>query len=59
MFVFFHKGENVIDNLGKDNVKPLKYLEVVANGDNSIEEQIKARIVAGNRPLYIYNDFKK
>ena len=46
-----------IDNLEVENVQSFKYLGVLINGHNSIEEEIKARIAAGNRAFYANKKF--
>ena len=46
--------KTVIDNLEIDDVwvQSFKYLEVVIDGENSNEEEIKARIEAGKTKFY-------
>jgi hypothetical protein len=45
-----HKLE--IDTISFESVQSFKYLGSVINQDNTIEEEIKERIIAGNKAFY-------
>jgi hypothetical protein len=41
-----------IDTMSFESVQSFKYLESVVNQNNTIEEEIKERIIAGNKDFY-------
>ena len=41
-----------IDNMSLESVQSFKYLGSTANHNNTIEEEIKERIIAGDRAFY-------
>jgi hypothetical protein len=42
-----------------EQVKSFKYLGSIVNGNNSIEEEIKERIILGNKAYYANQDLFK
>ena len=41
-----------IDNMSFESVQSLKYLGSIVNQNNTIEEEIKERLIAGNKAYY-------
>jgi len=40
------------DRLTADQVKLFRYLDTIVNGNNTLEEEIRERIVKGNKAFY-------
>jgi len=48
-----HKENKLeIDDMSFESVKSFKYLESTVNQKNTIEEEIKERLIAGNKAFY-------
>jgi len=48
-----HKENKLeIDNMSFESVHPFKYLGSTVNQNNTIEEEIKERLIAGNKAFY-------
>ena len=48
-----HKENKLeIDNMSFESVQPFKYLGSTVNQNNTIEEEIKERLIAGNKAFY-------
>jgi sorting nexin-29 len=55
-----HKMDGIdITQTHLEQVKSLKYLGAIVNGNNSIEEEIKGRISLGNKAFYANQDLFK
>jgi len=55
-----HKMDGIdITQTHLEQVKLFKYLGLIVNGNNSIEEEIKGRISLGNKAFYVNQDIFK
>jgi len=48
-----------VDNKHIDQVRSFKYLGTIVNGNNALEEEIRDRIVKGNKAFYANKSFLK
>ena len=46
------KNKLEIDNMSFESVQSVKYLGSTVNQNNTIEEEIKERLIAGNKAFY-------